>query len=354
VSWLAELSTSWRSGTHRSQLVAAGGLTAGVAASFAVSVSRYELFPLAGYLLWLMLGMLLLRFWPLVGLTGAISVAGVVACLSQEAATDRRVAGIVILTLAVALVLYVASRQRSGLPTPLSEALLSDLRDRLTAQGRVPDLPPGWHAQSAMVAAYGVGYAGDFMVADLDEDKQQLELVLVDVVGKGVTAAPSALLLAGALGGLVGAMHERDLFDAANDFLLRQDSVETFATAVHLSLDLKSGRYTILSAGHPPALRWTARDQAWTVDNSRGLALGIMPQPELTGSSGVLAPQDALMFYTDGVIETPTNDLDSGIAWLQDVGRSAFRRGVDGAAARIVGQVARGDDDRAVLIITRR
>ena len=183
---------------------------------------------------------------------------------------------------------------------------------------------------------------------------QQLELVLVDVVGKGVTAAPSALLLAGALGGLVGAMHERDLFDAANDFLLRQDSVETFATAVHLSLGLKSGRYTILSAGHPPALRWTARDQAWTVDNSRGLALGIMPQPELTGSSGVLAPQDALMFYTDGVVETPTNDLDSGIAWLQDVGRSAFRRGVHGAAARIVGQVARGDDDRAVLIITRR
>ena len=197
MSWWVELSTSWRSGTHRSQLVAAGGLTAGVASSFAVSVSRYELFPLAGYFLWLMLGMLLLRFWPLVALTGAISVAGVVACLSQEAATDRRVAGIVILALAVALVLYVASRQRSGLPTPLSEALLSDLRDRLTAQGRVPDLPAGWHAQSAMVAAYGVGYAGDFMVADLDEDRQQLELVLVDaahreqaqaILGKVATA----------------------------------------------------------------------------------------------------------------------------------------------------------------------
>ncbi|MAS56556.1 MAG: hypothetical protein CMJ44_18385 [Pimelobacter sp.] len=353
MSWLAELSTSWRSGTQRSQLVAAGGLAVGVAASFAVSLGRYELFPLAGYFLWLLLGMLLLRFWPLVGLTGVISAAGVAACLSQEPATDRKVAGLVILALAVALVLYVASRQRSGLPTPLSEALLSDLRDRLAAQGRVPDLPDGWHAQSAMVAAYGVGYAGDFMVADLDEDGQHLELVLVDVVGKGVTAAPSALLLAGALGGLVGAMHDRDLFDAANDFLLRQHADETFATAVHLSLDLGTGGYTILSAGHPPALRWSAADRAWAVDNSRGLALGIMPEPELHASSGILAPGDALMFYTDGVIETPTNDLDSGIAWLQEVGRGAFLRGVDGAAARIVGRVARGDDDRAVLIIAR-
>ena len=57
-----------------------------------------------------------------------------------------------------------------------------------------------------MVAAYGVGYAGDFMVVDLDDDAQRLDLVLVDVVGKGMAAAPSSLLFAGALGGLVGTL----------------------------------------------------------------------------------------------------------------------------------------------------
>ncbi len=329
-------------------------LLAAVAAWFGVSLVRYEMFPLAGYFFWLLLGMLLLRFWPLTVLTAVIVVAAVVTRLDVGRADARPLSGVVVLLLLSAvLVLYVASRQRSGLPTPLSEALLADLRDRLAAQGRVPPLPQGWHAQSAMIGAHGVGYAGDFMVADLDEPSQRLELVLVDVVGKGVTAAPSALLLAGALGGLIGAMHDRDLFDAANDFLLRQHADETFATAVHLSLHLDSGDYTILSAGHPPALRWAARTGEWDVDNSRGLALGIAPEPELNASHGTLRHGDALMFYTDGVVESPKTDLDSGIAWLQDIGRQAYLRGHEGAAQRIVRKVERGDDDRAVLIISR-
>lgn len=348
-----ELRTAWRSGTRRSQLLALALLLLGLLTSFAVSLIRYELFPLPGYFLWLLLGMLLLRFEPLLVLTSAVVLTGAVARLAQGEYSGGRMVETALLVISAAVVLYAASRQRSGLPTPLSEALLSNLRDRLAAQGRVPDLPPGWDAQSAMIAAHGVGYAGDFMVADLDEEEQRLELVLVDVVGKGVTAAPSALLLAGALGGLIGAVHDRDLLDAANNFLLRQGIDESFATAVHVSLDLTSGDYTILSAGHPPALRWSARRGAWSIDNSRGLALGVMSHPELNASHGVLERGDALLFYTDGVVESLSADLDVGIAWLQAVAQRAFLRGVDGAAERIIAQVTRGDDDRAVLIISR-
>ena len=107
--------------------------------------------------------------------------------------------------MAVLLVLYVAGRRRSALPSTLSEALLGDLKGRLQAQGRIPPLPEGWQSQSAMLASDGVGYAGDFLVADLREDRQ-LEVVLVDVCGKGVGAGPAALQFAGALGGLIGAL----------------------------------------------------------------------------------------------------------------------------------------------------
>ena len=353
VRWLRDADASWRSGTRRSQVELLGVLLACVTLSFVVSMNDYRLFPVTGFVIWLLLGAMLLRYGPLLVLAALIVVAAVVARLSQPELVGGGVSSLVLLGIGVILVLFASSRQRSGLPAPVSEALFSDLRDRLYAQGQVPALPEGWHSQSAMTAAYGVGYAGDFMVADLDEGGDQLELVLVDVVGKGVTAAPSALLLAGALGGLVGAMRGRALFDAANDFLLRQQTDETFATAVHLSIDLRDGLYTILSAGHPPALRWSGARQEWQVDNSRGLALGIMPDPELQGSEGVLEPGDALLFYTDGVVETPTSDLDDGIEWLRGVAGRAFARGIDGAARRIVAQVARGDDDRAVLILTR-
>ena len=252
------------------------------------------------------------------------------------------------------LVLFASSRQRSGLPTPLSEALLADLRDRLNAQGKVAKLPDGWYSQTAMVAAHGVGYAGDFMLADFDEETQRLELVLVDVVGKGLKAAPSALMLAGALGGMIGALPGRDLFQAANDFLLRQNADETFATAVHVSIDLDTGAYTILSAGHPPALRWCPKDEKWIIDSSRGLALGILPHPELEGSEGILEPGQALLFYTDGVVESRTNDIEDGIFWLQQTAARAFAKGIDGAARRVIAQVPRGDDDRALLVLGRR
>lgn len=353
MAWPRDLAESWRSATHRSQVVAASMLLLGVVVSLVVSLSDYRLFPLAGFFVWLLLGSMLLRFRPLLALAAAVVVAGAVARIQTGEVTGGRTAGIVLLLVAAALVVYTSGRQRSGLPTPLSEALLADLRDRLNAQGRVPALPEGWACETAMVAAYDVGYAGDFMVVDLDTEKQRLDLVLVDVVGKGVKAAPSALLLAGALGGLVGAVSGRQVFEAANAFLLRQQSDDAFATAVHLSVDLTTGRYAILSAGHPPALRWQAAAGEWENDTATGLALGVMPHPALEVSEGVLGPGDALLFYTDGVVETPGEDIEDGIDWLRATAATAMSHGVTGAARRVVQQVPRGDDDRALLLLSR-
>ena len=142
-----------------------------------------------------------------------------------------------------------------------------------------------------------------------------------------MAVGPQSLQFAGALGGLLGALPPRELFDAANKFLLRQHSDESFATAVHVVIDLEDGRYTITSAGHPPALRWDAEPGEWVIDNARGMALGIMPDPELHHSAGVLPPGGALLFYTDGVVESRTLDLDVGIAWLQRTARDAVRAG---------------------------
>ncbi|MDO9457017.1 PP2C family protein-serine/threonine phosphatase [Nocardioides sp.] len=352
---VGDVVAGWRSGTQRSQQLVLAALVVGVMLTMAVSLARYALFPIAGFFLWLVLGLLLLRFRELVVLSVLVVAAGVASRVQQGDGVGR-VSGVVLLLLAALLVLYASSRQRSGLPGPLSSALLADLRDRLNAQGRVPPLPGPWTCETAMVAAHGVGYAGDFMVADLDVETQRLDLVLVDVVGKGVKAAPSALLLAGALGGLVGALRGPALFEAANDFLLRQDeryTEETFATAVHVSVDLTDGAYTILSAGHPPALRWEPDAGTWIVDNARGLALGVLPHPDLEASTGVLQPGQALLFYTDGVVESRGNDIEDGIGWLQETAAAAYLKGSDGAARRVLRQVPRGDDDRAVLLLSR-
>jgi hypothetical protein len=344
---------SWRTGSLEGQLYVLAVLMAAVTLCFAASWWKHAWMPLTAYFVWLLVGLLLLRFVLLAILATYDVAAGIASLALDGPMTGIRAVAVLHLLVAGALVVYQASRQRNGLPGPLSEALLADLRDRLQAQGRVPELPDGWQSQSAMIASHGVRYAGDFLVADLSADRRRLEIVLVDVVGKGTTAGPAALQFAGALGGLLGSLPQPELFRAANAFLLRQESEESFATAVHLAVDLEGGEYSVTSAGHPPALRWDVDRGEWVVDNARGTALGVLADPELDSSCGTLRPGEALLFYTDGVIETRSTHLDVGIAWLQRIARDAIRPGMAGAARRIIRQVERGDDDRAVLIIER-
>jgi hypothetical protein len=308
--------------------------------------------PLTAYFVWLLVARILLSFWPLLVIGVLDGLAGTLSMTLSEPLRGIYWVAVVEFLAAVVIVLYIAWRAHSDLPSTLSEALLVELRGRLQAQGRIPELPDGWEAQSAMLAANGVTYAGDFLVADLSEDRRTLELILVDVCGKGNAAGPAALQFAGALGGLIGALPPDQLFRAANDFLLRQEDDESFATAVHLLVDLVDGTYQITSAGHPPALRWDAPSGEWAIDNARGTALGVLPDPELHSSQGKLFAGEALLFYTDGVVEGRTAPIDAGIAWLQQVARDAVTTGFSGAARRIIRQLPTGEDDRAVLILS--
>lgn len=351
--YLGDPVATWRSGSPQSQGLTLAVLLVGVGLCFVVSLIQYSLMPMTAYYIWLLLGMMLLRFRPLVVLTSLTGFAAVSAMLTDPPMTSTRVTACVALLASLLLILYASSRQQSGLPGPVSEAMLSDLRDRLQSQGTIPDLPEGWRSHSAMIAANGVGYGGDFLVADCTEDGGQLELILVDVTGKGVQAASRALQFGGALGGLIGALPPQGLFAAANDFLLRQNSDDTFATAVHVVVDLQTGDYQLTSAGHPPALVWSIQEGSWRIDPAHGTALGIVPRPELHMSSGTLLPGEALMLYTDGVVESRSNHLDDGVAWLQRAAADAVASGFAGAADRIIEQVTLGDDDRAVLILER-
>ncbi|WP_435768707.1 PP2C family protein-serine/threonine phosphatase [Nocardioides sp. SYSU DS0651] len=231
------------------------------------------------------------------------------------------------------------------------DALLAHMRDRLQERGKVPALPAGWHQQSAMLSAEGFNYGGDFIVAELDSEV--LQMVLVDVCGSGATAVPAALQFAGALESLIVAVPAERLLAGANDYLLRQPSDESFATAVQVVVDLATGEYLIRSAGHPPALRWDRARASWDVDNARGTALGVSETPAFEESRGVLDQGQALLFYTDGVVESRGQDIDDGINWLRRTAQAAVTDGWPGAAKRIIDLVPRGDDDRAVLILGR-
>ncbi|HXH79867.1 PP2C family protein-serine/threonine phosphatase [Nocardioides sp.] len=243
-------------------------------------------------------------------------------------------------------------RSQLGVAGLRGESMLVDLRDRILRQGGIPELPSNWYVESQLRSAGGTPFAGDFVVAACKGDR--LDVAVVDVSGKGEAAGTRALLLSGALGGLLGALPPERFLESANDFLVRQDWEEGFASAVHLSLDLDTGRFQIRSAGHPPAALRAAGSGRWSVIPAEGPVLGLIDEATYDPVTGVLRSGDALLLYTDGMVETRTRDIGLGVDKMLGEAERLLRGEYVGGATRIIESIGSRKDDRALLLVHRR
>ena len=175
-------------------------------------------------------------------------------------------------------------------------------------------------------------------------DGKILEVALVDVSGKGIDAGTRALLLSGAFGGLLGSVPRDEFLPACNAFLRRGAVSEGFVTAVHLSLDLATGEYVVASAGHPPAVHYDGSSGRWRLTRARGIVLGVVP--DLHGAAaetehGMLQRGDALMLYTDGLVEAPGRDIDVGTDRLLGEAERLLSAGFKAGAPALVAAMQR-------------
>ncbi len=267
------------------------------------------------------------------------------------------------LTMLTVLIVFVLSfiilltsfrRSRLGVAGALGESMLVDLRDRILGQGVIPQLPDAWYVESALRSAGGTPFAGDFVVTSMSSTGDRLDIVVVDVSGKGEQAGTRALLLSGAFGGLLTALPAADFLPAANDYLLRQDWAEGFATAVHLSLELATGTYEIRTAGHPPAVQLAAGSGRWTTRDTEGPVLGLIAGAAFPCVAGTAGRGDALLLYTDGMVETPTRDIGLGIDRMVGQAERLLRGNFQGGAARLVDALGSRHDDRALVLVHHR
>jgi len=198
------------------------------------------------------------------------------AALIYDVIEGRAGAGIVatiVLTAAFADVLA-RTREKLGVQGLRGDRMLLELRDRIRAQGKLPELGEGWGSSLVLKPAGGSSFGGDFVVSFCDG--KMLEVALVDVSGKGIDAGTRALLLSGAFGGLLGSVPRDEFLPACNAYMRRGGTSEGFVTAVHLSLDLASGEYVISSAGHPPAARYDGAAGRWLITSAHGIVLGVV------------------------------------------------------------------------------
>jgi Stage II sporulation protein E (SpoIIE) len=284
------------------------------------------------------------------------AAAGVIYDVVQGHAGAGIVATIVLT--AIFADILARTRKKLGLQGLRGDRMLIELRDRIRAQGRLPALGEGWGSSVVLRPAGGSSFGGDFVVSFCDG--KMLEVALVDVSGKGIDAGTRALLLSGAFGGLLGSVPREEFLPACNAYMRRGSANEGFVTAVHLSLDLASGEYVIDSAGHPPAVHYDAAAGRWRLTRAHGIVLGVVA--DLRGAvteseRGVLHRGDALMLYTDGLVEAPGRDIDAGTDRLLGEAERLLTGGFNAGAGELVTALMRdgaGSDDCALILIWRK
>ncbi|NRA36771.1 MAG: SpoIIE family protein phosphatase [Planctomycetes bacterium] len=170
-------------------------------------------------------------------------------------------------------------------------------------QSLLPKAPPpidGYQVSGRLRTAEHVG--GDYF--DHIWDGRYLTLSVADVSGHSVPAALAMTMVRTALrsgynvhpgpAALLQAMNEQLCDDLAEAGL--------FVSLMVVRIDTTNGLYQVGCAGHPPLLHRHANGDIQSLD-ADGMILGLMNDTTYEESENVLAEGEALLLYTDGIIE---------------------------------------------------
>jgi serine phosphatase RsbU (regulator of sigma subunit) len=225
----------------------------------------------------------------------------------------------------------------------------------------LPDYEPeieGLDVGAAYAASARVEIGGDlydFLVLD----DGALAVALGDVTGHGVDAAADMAMVKFAFRSLARQHPEPgDFLAAVNEVVLEEVEVGKFVTMVYLKVDPERTELACASAGHPRP-RLLRADGSVESLPAGGLALGIIGDQSYEEIRIPYAPGEAVVLYTDGVIEARRGRELYGTPRLDD-----FLRRNSGLGARALADAVLADcrafaggpllDDCAVVVVRAR
>ena len=97
------------------------------------------------------------------------------------------------------------------------------------------------------------------------------------------------------------------VLEVTNEAVLRERIGDRFLTALFLILDPDTGTLVAANAGHPPLVVLRAGGQVELVEG-RGPVLGVLDDVSFEDTEVVLEPGDAVIAYTDGVLDAGAPD----------------------------------------------
>jgi serine phosphatase RsbU (regulator of sigma subunit) len=208
------------------------------------------------------------------------------------------------------------------------------------------------YASSARMDVGGDVY--DFMqLAD-----GRLAVVLGDVTGHGIDAAADMAMAKFVFRSLARENSDpADFLAAANEIVLEEIAEGKFITMLYLTVDGRAGELACASAGHPAPRVVRAAGKTPTPLAVHGLALGIAEAQEYAVERVRLEPGDAVVLFTDGLLEARRDGelygeerLDASLAVHADLPAEQLAQALVEECRAFAGDLA---DDCAVVVVKR-
>jgi serine phosphatase RsbU (regulator of sigma subunit) len=215
-----------------------------------------------------------------------------------------------------------------------------------------PTIPQIEIASRYVAGAQGVDIGGDwYSVIAIDEDR--FAFVVGDVSGHGVDAVA---VMAHARFTLRAYLVDGDSPEIALEKCSKQFDItvdDHMITAIVGVGNWRTGEFVLANAGHPPPLL-TDGEQVDFVSTIVGPPLGVGPSAYKSVTI-TLPPGNAVVMYTDGLIERRTEDIDAGMNRLVDVVVPIATRPLEDLVDQVLDSLRDDDaaDDIALLALRR-
>jgi len=142
-------------------------------------------------------------------------------------------------------------------------------------------------------------------------DENTLAVVIADVSGKGVPAALFMVIAKTLIknNAQLG-KSPKEVFETVNNTLCENNHERMFVTAFMGYLDLRSGKFTYVNAGHNPPLIKKAGNEYRFIETKPSIILACFRGREYKEHEIVFSAGDIIYLYTDGVTEAENVDGD--------------------------------------------
>lgn len=242
----------------------------------------------------------------------------------------------------------------------LERARLRDAERTLAGELQRHLLPRALPRPAGLVAAArylpataGMDVGGDWYEV-IELPSERVGLVIGDVQGHNVHAAAVMGQLRNALRAYAAEGHPAPVVMSRTNQLMADLDPDSFATCCYVIIDPRRGTGEIVRAGHPPPLLRQASGRCALVETPVGLPLGVDHNESYRAQRIDLARGDALVLFTDGLVEDAARALDDGVAEVVEVVGRTPVDDLDDVAEQLVAAARAAEhrpDDIAVLVV---